>query len=122
MNTKTTFVLFSFLVVFFLMHLVQCRDIGRSAMNEQLIQKSHATGEDAVVTLRSTGLASGEDTEELTIELTPLDNEPLNRKKRAFVGPGSFILKAFAGGKLILHTIVKAFSGFTKGLSMGLIG
>ena len=116
MNAIAASVTFYFVVVS-LIHLVQCRDIGSSALNDQGVDRSGVSGDGVTFISRSRGFASGDETDELTLELTPLDNLPLSRRKRAFISPGSYVAKAFLVSIMILNTIARTISSFVKGLT-----
>lgn len=115
--------MFAFFVLIFLMHEVQCRDIGHSAfLNEQLFEKSPFLQEEVTVISRNSHLLSGDETDDLTLVLSSLPPDPHIRRKRSYIGPGSYVMRLLISGQVIFYSVLRAISSFTKVITKGLIG
>ena len=122
------FVITIFLTIVFL-NFADSRDIGRTSIDDEIVTTTTPTIESTItdedipeeIQRNIRELLSGIDTDQLTIELIPLD-EPLTRNRRSLPGPRTFLVKCFLGTKLFLFKIATAAQGLFKGFRWGLVG
>lgn len=113
MNSKTVSAMFPFLiVVVFLIQLVQGRDIGPSDAYDELTESSFPDSE--MRFLLGNELVSGDETDDLTPELTSLDDLPSSQRKKRSLSR-IYMMNAVLGSQVIWEAVMWAIRSFTKG-------
>lgn len=115
MSAANTFLVSVFFFLFYI-HLVQCRDFG--ALNpEDLITGRNDWTSAARTVLSGNDFLSGEETDELTIEFTPITDISLTRrKKKKFLSTRIILRKFLMNGVLLFHSILESWSLAKKNL------